>query len=466
MRVTHSDRQDAEALFYLGNRRLESDDRTGAEACFREAVTLVPDFAEALGNLAILLEQREQLDEAESCYRRALAIDPAMISCSSNWGNFLINRKRYPEALQACEHTLALAPARPQAWTHLGVLHASMQHEEEAERCHRKAMALDPDYALARFNLSYVLLRQGRFEEGWECLESRHWLERLAASMPCPRWLGEPLSGKRIIVAQEGGHGDMIQFCRYIPLLKALGAARIGMQCPAVLAPLLHNLEGLDETLPANQPVPSDTWDYWVPILSLPKLFWRQISGIPAALPYLRATPAKRRFWEPQLPHPRWRIGLCWKGNPLFENDADRSLPSLSCLDPILDLPGVHFVSLQKGAGEEEAQRYAEQGKLTHLGSVLQDFSDTAAVIEQLDLVISVDTAVAHLTGALGKPCWLLLPHHLPDWRWQRSGDDSAWYPGVMRLFRQQAENARPQTIQYVRDQLAAFTATRQNTTD
>jgi hypothetical protein len=312
-----------------------------------------------------------------------------------------------------------------------------MKREAEAEQCYRAAMALDEGYAMARYNLSYLLLRQGRFEEGWTCLEARNWYAAWAAKLDCPRWQGESVVGKSILIGYEPGHGDMIQYCRYAAVLKQKGAATITLICHPALKALFTTLDGVDTVLSFDDQMPSSGLDFWTPPLSIPYYCKTRLDSIPAKIPYLHAESKRIEKWAALLPKDGLRVGLVWKGNPLFDNDTDRSLPSLGVLAPLGSVGGVNFISLQKGAGEDEAMQPPDGLHLIHLGSQLTDFADTAAVIANLDLVICVDTAVAHLTGALGKPCWVMLPDYKTDWRWLTERTDSPWYPGTMRLFRQ-----------------------------
>jgi Flp pilus assembly protein TadD len=428
---------DAETFYFLGNRRMAAGDNAGAEACFREAIRLEPELAEAWCNLGLVLAAKNTLDEAEACYQRAIRLGPDYAEIHVNLGILLARRKRFDEAEKSYRQAIALNPQSLAAWSNLGVLYACCKREPEAEQCYRHAMELDGQYRLARFNLSYLLLRQGRFDEGWACLEARDWYGHLESRLACPRWQGEALVGKSLLIGYEGGHGDMIQLCRYVPVLKARGAARASIICHPALKRLFAALDGADSVFAFDEPVPLTGWDYWTPPLSIPYHCKTRIDSIPAVLPYLTADPAGARHWRQRLPARGMRIGLVWKGNPDFENDADRSVPALDVFAPLGTLAGVTFVSLQKGAGEEEARNPPAQLPLVDLGGQAQDFADVAAIIANLDLLISVDTAAAHLAGALGKPVWLMLPAYKADWRWLTERADSPWYPGVMRLFRQ-----------------------------
>jgi len=279
--------------------------------------------------------------------------------------------------------------------------------------------------------------------------------------LPCPRWQGEPLAGRSLLIGFEAGHGDMIQFCRYAGVIKAGGAARVDVICHPALKRLFAGLDGLDGASGFDEPLPQRHWDYWVPPLSLPFHFRTRPDSLPAQLPYLHADPLLRDEWAAELAAQsspgQLRVGLVWKGSANFENDDQRSLPALALLAPLGSIPGVRWFSLQKGAGEVEAAQPPAALPLVDLGSRLRDFADTAAVIANLDLVIGVDTAVMHLAGALAKPCWLLLPDFKTDWRWLAGRSDSPWDPGVMRLFRQPGMGDWPSVIAEVAAALAAL---------
>lgn len=417
---------------------METGDVAGAEACFRQAVQISPDFAEGYANLGLLLDKRGASESAEACYRRSIELNAGHSETHLNLGVLLANQKRFTEALAAYQQAIALKPHAPHAWSNLGALYACTKRETEAERCHRTAIFLDGSYNTARFNLSYLLLRQGRFEEGWSCLEARKGCATLFPNLSVPRWQGEALAGKSILIDYEAGHGDMIQFCRYAAVLKAQGTASVTLICHPSLKTLLATLESVDTVIAFDEPIPSSEWNFWTPLLSLPYCCRTRLESIPAAIPYLHAPADRIEKWTPLLPKNGLRVGLAWKGNPLFENDADRSLPSIDVLAPLWSVAGVTFISLQKGEGEYETAPGGLQ--LIRLGPKLTDFADTAAVVAGLDLVICVDTAMAHLAGALGKPCWILLPEYKTDWRWLTDRTDTPWYPKVMQLYRQSGD--------------------------
>lgn len=436
--------------FDHSRRLLARGDWSAAEALLRQTLARAPDEPALHANLAYALDGAGAVDAAEAAYRRALALAAGSVSLRVpvlvNLAALLLRHARHGEAEAALACALTEDPGHAAAWSNLGVLYAAQGAYEDAEACCRRSLALDPGAARARANLAYLCLRNGRFDEGWPHYEARPWRADLAARVDAPRWAGEPLAGRSLLVVHEGGHGDLIQCCRFLPLLKRRGVGRLALVAPASLLPLLATLDGVDQLLPLDAALPRDGWDAWASALSLPALCGTRPEAIPAVLPYLRSDADRRARWQPRLAadgasrSDALRVGLAWRGNPGFENDDQRSLPALDLLMPLMRRAGVRWFSLQKGRGEDEADRAAAAGwPLTPLGPDLADWGDTAAVVAQLDLVISVDTAVAHLAGALGRPCWLLLPARLPDWRWGVAGDQTPWYPGSMRLFRQAA---------------------------
>ncbi len=426
----------AEALFREGSHCLEVQDFTGAERAFRRVLQIAPELAEAHVNLGVTLERTGALPAAEACYRRALALAPLGLQVHLNLGALLVNQKRFTEAAQLYDGALARFPASAALWSNLGML---------------------PAYAKARFNLSYLLLRQGRLEEGWQALEARAWNLDLLARIHGPRWRGEPLDGKALLIGCEGGYGDMIQFGRYASVLKGMGAGRIGMVCHPALKRLFATLPGVDVVVAMGEEIPGPAWDFWTLPQSLPLHCGTRLDAIPAPIPYLQASPEEVQRWRSRLPPGGIRVGLAWRGNPRFENDADRSLPGLDLLAPWAAVEGVRFISLPQGHGGNEATQRLNGLELFDPSPWITDFSDTAALMSHLDLVISVDTAAAHLAGALGRPCWVLLPHHKTDWRWFKDREDSPWYPGSMRLFRQPDSERWEPVIEAVAAALRGF---------
>ncbi|PZR50899.1 tetratricopeptide repeat protein [Paraburkholderia fungorum] len=431
-----------------------------AEAAYRQAIAHRPDYAEAHYNLGLALSNLERLAEAETAYREAIRCGPEIVHAYNNLGCVLRLLDRLPEAIEAFSQALALRPDLAEAHYNVGTALAQLKQLPEAEAAYRRALALRPDYGDARFGLAVLLLGMGRFEEGWRLYECRYdqpgFVHHKTRSMlSCPQWQGDTLAGKSLLVWQEDGLGDMLQFGRYFALLKAQGAAHIAFACAPVLHRLMVAVDGIDAVLDhdtALARVAASTYDCWTSLLSAPLHLRTTVDTIPRAL-RLAAEPSHVEKWRPILETmpPGRKIGLVWKGNPKHHNDANRSIPTLATLAPLWSVPGIGFVSLQKGQGEDEARNPPAGQPLLELGSMVNDFADTAAIIEQLDLVICVDTSTAHLAASLGKPCWVMLPEKDVDWRWMHERSDSPWYPHTLRLFRRAAGEAWPVTVERVR---------------
>ena len=429
-----------------------------AEASYRQALAVRPGYVEAHYNLGIVLQALERLPEAEAAYSQALLIRPDSVEAHNNLGNVLWALRRLPDAVAAYRRALALRPDLAEAHHNLGNVLKELCHLTDAEASFRRALAIRADYHDAKVSLATLLLSMGEFEEGWRLYDSRydqpgfihHQTQSLLA---CPRWRGEALAGKSLLVWQEDGLGDMVQFGRYLPLLKAQGAGHIGFACAPALHRLFASAEGVDAVLDHEAALRrAPGYDYWTSPMSVPLHLRTTTDTIPDPV-RLAPDPLLAEQWRARLAtlSPGRKIGLVWKGNPKHHNDANRSLPSLATLAPLWSVPGVSFVSLQKGQGEEEGRSPPAGLPLLHLGTELTDFADTAAVIGELDLVICVDTSAAHIAASLGKPCWVLLPREDIDWRWMRERDDSPWYPQTLRLFRQAADERWPAAVERVR---------------
>jgi Flp pilus assembly protein TadD len=409
--------------------------RREAVSICRLSLAIDPENAEAHRELGHLLQFQRRLDEAEASFQRAIELDPELAGAWCELGNIYTETGQDTKAELALLRAIALQPDHADAFNGLGNLLKIRQRPADAELVYRRAIALQPEFAEARINLATLLFSLGRFGEGWPLYAIR----RIATKPPpinATFWQGELLAGRSILIWPEQGHGDQIQFSRYAPLLKQLGAGHVTLACRPALKPLLQTLDDVDMVISnEEQPLPHNLWT--LP-LSLPGAWTHDIDSIPAKLPYLSALPSRIERWRHLLPNVGRRIGLVWKGSTEHANDRRRSLPNIGTLTPLWKVPGMTFISLQKGQGEDEAKQPPAHQPLLHLGSDLKDFADSAAIIEQLDLVICVDTAIAHLASALGKPCWLLLSATGTDWRWLTGRTDSPWYPKVLRLFRQQ----------------------------
>ena len=393
-----------------------------AEHSYRAALALNPDLPAAHGNLGHALLAQDRFEDAARSYERAAALDPGNAGVLVNLAFAYIQLGRLEQAEQCSRQTLALRPEDAEAHNFLAASLAGLERFDEAAESYRRALALKPDYLEAHLNFAQLQLMRGEYEQGWK---DYAWRWKRADMPRAPEsagrlWSGaEDLRGKTILLQGEQGLGDTIHFARYAPLVAARGA-QVLLQVPGVLAPFMRDLGEV-----AIQGTPAPHTDFHCPLLSLPAAFGTTLRDIPAAIPYLRADPGG---WRAKLGGEESKlIGLCWRGNPGYTGDKQRSMP-LALLDPLLAVPGVRFVSLQK-----ELHAHERRPGLLHPGG---DFASTASLVAALDLVISVDTVWAHWAGALGKPLWLLLSR-IPHWCWLWEREDSPWYP-TARLFRQQ----------------------------
>ena len=429
-----------EAHNCLGTLLMKTGRLADAETPFRRAVCVAPANSEARNNLGALLLQVGRSEEGEAELHHALRLMPDYPQALYNLGTRMMHTRRLPQAETSLRHALELAPAHSDAWVNLGNTLALVDRDTEAEAAYRQAIRLAAQSSAAQWSLALRLLANGRYAEGWQYSESRYdpVAQNKITTLPSvdyPQWRGESLQGKSLVILHEQGLGDSIQFVRYAPLLKARGLRCLSVVCPAPLKPLIETADGVDEVV--TELAQTTACDFWVFTMSLPLHFNTSVDTIPSRLPYLHALPQRIARWRARLPRHGLKVGLVWKGNAAHVRDATRSLPGLETLAPLWSVAGVSFISLQKGQGESEAEHTAASSRLTHFGGAVDDFADSAAIVTQLDLVISVDTSMAHLAGALGKACWVMLPMFSTDWRWLRERTDSPWYPGVMRLFRQ-----------------------------
>ena len=455
----------AEAHLNLGALMVALNRLPEAEMSYRQALAVRPDYAQAHYNLGIVLQTLDRLPEAEAAYGQALLSRPDIVEAHNNLGNVLWALHRPADAVAAYRRALALRPELAEGHHNLGNVLKELGSLTDAEAAFRRALAIRADYHDAKVSLASLLLSMGEYEEGWQLYDSRYdqpgFIHYQTQSLlACPRWRGEALAGKSLLLWQEDGLGDMIQFGRYLPLLKAQGAVHIAFACAPALHRLFAALEGVDAVLDHETALGRALeYDHWTSPMSVPLHLRTTMDTIPDPI-RLEPGPLLVEHWRARLATlpPGRKIGLVWKGNPKHHNDANRSLPSLATLAPLWSVSGVSFVSLQKGQGEDEGQSPPAGLPLLHLGTDLSDFADTAAVISELDLLICVDTSAAHIAASLGKPCWVLLPREDIDWRWMREREDSPWYPQTLRLFRQAADESWPAAVERVRLAcLAAF---------
>ncbi len=424
--------------------------------CFERVLARHPDHFEALLNRGTVLAALGRHQAALADFAAVLASAPSHPDALYNYGTALAALDRQADAIAAFDRLLAVVPTHAKAWNNRGRALQELNRHRDAVADFAKAIAVQKDYADAHFNQALSLLTLGELRPGFEKYEWR-WkqADRQTArrGFGRPMWLGEyPIAGKTVLLHAEQGLGDSIQFARYIPLL-ARGGTRVVLEVQSEIKPLLAGLQGVTACLARAEALPP--FDVHCPLASLPLAFKTEIASIPAEGPYLQADEARIATWRARLaPIARPRIAIVWAGRATHANDRNRSI-QLAQLAPLLSLRGTRFVSLQREPREADMALLAGHSNVLHIGADLDDMSDTAAVAALVDLVITVDTSVAHLAGALGRPVWIMLPFS-PDWRWMLGVDNSPWYP-TARLFRQPAIGEWANVVARLRDELAHF---------
>ena len=455
----------ADALINLGALHAGRGELEEARECYERALALDPNQALAHTNLGNVFNELGRFDEAAACHRRALSLNPRLASAHSNLGNVLRNQGRLAEAAVSYREAIAAAPDFAEGHANLGNVLADEGELDGAIAAYRRAIALKPDYAEAHANLgntlvqagniaaadascrealrlkpdsahckfTYALLRllEGDYATGLPLYESRFeekGLSRLYSALhtraalvhQVPRWRGEDGAGRRLLVWTDQGLGDSLMMLRYLPLLKKRGFRQLVVYCEPELARLVH----ADAVISSKEPMPFGKFDCHIPIMSLPLSFATRVDSIPRNVPYIQVPEALKREWARKLSAlPRPLVGLLWAGGALYPRNRLRSI-RLRRLEAVARTPGISFVSLQKG---EEAYQAAETGwRIADFMGECRDLLDTAALIDNLDLVIGVDSAVAHLTGALGKPMWMMNRFE-SEWRWLLGREDSPW---------------------------------------
>jgi tetratricopeptide (TPR) repeat protein len=405
-----------------------------ALASFDRALALRPDLVEALTNRGNALNGLKRYDDALASYNRAIVYQPTHAGAHYNRGTTLHQMGRYDEALVSYDRAIALQPVYPEACSNRGATLWELKRHDEALASYDRAIALQPEFPEAHWNAASLRLLTGDFERGWSEYEWRWKYKTMALArrnFAQPQWGGEPIVDKTILLHSEQGLGDAIQFCRYVPLVAARGA-RVILEVDRRLQELMSSLGGAAQVLSVGDALPE--FNVHCPLLSLPRAFHTLLETVPSHTPYLRGPPERLTKWNTRLgPTHGLRVGLVWSGNPAHHRDLVRSV-ELGALEPLLET-GATFFSLQKDVRPADATVLARRSDIIQIADELADFTDTAAVMAQLDLIISVDTSTVHLAGALGRPVWILLPY-LPDWRWLLDRDISPWYP-TARLFRQ-----------------------------
>ncbi|MFL9866015.1 tetratricopeptide repeat-containing glycosyltransferase family protein [Paraburkholderia fungorum] len=455
-----------DALNNRGNAQAGLNLPLEALGSFDRALALTPDFAQAWNNRACVLRDLGRPADALASCDHALALQPNYPDAWSNRGNALSDLNQPHEARQSYQRALELAPAFADAWNNLGLTQVDLNEHAQALQSYERALAVSPAAAETHWNRSLCLLQLGDLEAGWTEYEWRWERSRIRAgrrTFAQPLWLGDfSIDGKTILLHAEQGLGDTLQFCRYAGMVSKLGA-KVVLEVPRELMRLMSTLDGVDQLIEAGQALPP--FDCHCPLLSLPLAFRTDLASIPSKTPYLFADPRATREWHERIAaqaEGRLKVGLVWAGGnrphvaELRKNDARRSI-TFERLAPILDVSNVQFFSLQKGAAAQQLPRGD-----SHLGVVdytdeLEDFADTAALVANLDLVISVDTSTAHLAGALDKPVWILNRFDT-CWRWMLERTDTPWYAQA-KLFRQPSLGDWDSVIRSARDALATLSA-------
>lgn len=405
------------------------------------------------------LQALKRFEECLTENVRAHALDPVdAISCN-NVGNALVSLERPDEALRWFDKALALQPNSAAVLRNKASALTQLERFDEAILIYERAVAIDPNDHRAAWNLAVLQLLTGNLEAGWRGHEALRWWRLPDQKFPAQKWLGqEPVAGKTLVVWQDEGLGDTIQFARYVPLLAARGA-RVILVVEPPLCSLLSGLDGVSQCLPKSPETRLPPIDFHAPIYSLPVAFETRLDRIPSGESYLPAAGADQvQAWENRLgPHEKLRVGLVWSGNPSHPGDQARSIP-FRMLASLLDVDAT-FVSLQKNPRPVDVEPLRERPDVVDFTADLSDLAATAALVSCLDLVISVDTAVAHLAAALGRPTWIMLPY-IPDFRWLLDRHDSPWYPTV-RLFRQGKTREYASVVDRIRGELRAMVADR-----
>ena len=428
-----------------------------ADSVLRQIIAEAGDHPPALHLMGIVAFRQDRIDEAVRLIERSLALAPMEALYYRNVCEVYRVLGRYDEALVAGRRAASLAPNDVHCYHNLGVLHYHRLELDEAIASAERAIELAPDFAGAHFGIAEASLLRGDFARGWEEYE---WRMKLANAPPLlppterPQWDGSPIPDGTLLLIADQGYGDVIQFARYIPWA-AERCAKLVIACSAELHPVIEQQAGAGLLFDHWERAPE--YKAYCALSGLPRLAGTRLDTIPAEIPYARADPARSAVWAERLdallPRGYRRIGIVWAGRPTHHNDRNRST-TLATFAPLTEIPGIALVSLQKGLTQAQIGGYWGRAPLVNLGPELRDFGDTMAVLQCLERVISVDTSVVHLAGAMGKEAWVMLPY-APDWRWLQTRSDSPWYP-TLRLFRQGPDRSWDAVIGGIAKEVAA----------
>jgi tetratricopeptide (TPR) repeat protein len=453
------------ACFNLAQ-RFKADGRLDeAAALYEEALTHHPASSAAINNLGNIYRDQERLAEAIACYRQVVAMEPHLAEGHYNLGSALRLNEACEEALVCLHRAVQLKPDYADAWNNLALTCKNIGELDRALICFNRALALNPELAVAHWNRSFVHLLKEDFSSGWADFEWRFRMPQRKTIYPFElkgeRWSGQVAPDATILVHDEQGLGDTLQFVRYLPQVKAR-CRKVVLETRTELISLLRGCAGVDDIIVrSTSGIAVADYDFYIPLMSLPGLFQTAGGNIPLDVPYVESDRNKTAQWRTQLSASQVKVGLVWSGRPQHTNDKNRSC-KLEDLLPLLQLPGIHYLGLQKGSGSEQAALLPPGIAFTNLGDKLHDFSDTAALVANLDLLISVDTAVVHLAGAMGKPAWVMIPF-IPDWRWGMHRQNCLWYP-TLRLFRQERPRDWSGVVERMRREL--FVSLKSNLAD
>jgi len=457
--VLEADPNHSVALHLLGVLSHQAGNSERALELISKALTIAPDFAEAHSSLGAIYRALGNTGQAVASYQAALAINPDYVDAHYNLGNAHLEMRNFDAAVSYFQKTLSLSPDNARACHNLGNAFKELGRLDEAISSSRQAIAINADYAEAHSNLGILQLLTGDFLNGWGNYAYR-WrsqaLSPLRRVYQQPEWDGGDIQGKTLFLYPEQGLGDFIQFARYVPMVREK-AGRVVLEVPAALYSLYATLEGADVVTEAGQP--PGQFDLHAPLMDVPGILGTTLQTIPSFEDQLKVPVALVEKWKTRLGvDGGLRVGIVWAGNPDHKNDQARSIdPTL--LKPLCLMPDVKVFSLQVGRDGQARETFAEG--VIDLSADLTTFAETAAVMMNLDLVISVDSSPAHLAAALGRPVWTLLPF-LPDWRWMMGRDDSPWYP-TMRLFRQQKRGDWKALIERVSGELEVLSGNSRN---
>ncbi len=455
----------ADAHLKLGNVFQSLGQLDQAVASYEKALIVNPDSIEALNNLGVAFQSQLKFDEAMECFNRILVKNPDAANAYNNLGTIFQTQNKLEEAVQAFQRALVINPDFVDAYYNLGNSLQLQGNLDMAVDNYQKTLALKSDHCQAHNSLGQLLLKLGRFEKGWQHCEARAHPDigersTIPPNLPFPQWQGEPLKGKSLLIWYEQGLGDEIQFCRYVSVLKSQGAKHITWVCKKPLKPLLKTLKDVDKVITKEEIASIAFHDYWVFALSTPLYCHTTLDNIPASVPYLYANPEQQNKIASELHAIReFKVGICWKGNPSYKNDINRS-PGIAAFRSLFEIRGVKFFTLQPSTREEFILNTGKSGVDRGHEINAASFEEAAALIMNLDLVITSCTSICHLAGALGKPVWIVLPW-AADWRWLIEREDSPWYPNA-RLFRQTKAGDWHEVFQRVETELKQAIAANQ----